>query len=267
MPTLKHVQYLEDDRNSFFLLDEDDSTSELIVFCHGCYGNSIKSWGDMADIIYQDERFASCDALFLGYEKSPSSIDLLAHWVLTTLLKVFPEYVLCDEGHIQLQRKYTSLRLVGHSVGALALRRMLVKSQEQKCCDELCSSTRLVLFAPPLRGVAWDIFVKEARKLDFILGTALSILEPIRRDLTPDSPFLSKLRETSEANLRNETLKYPRAHLVLGASDRIIDVADLDDFPYSTDTLAVLIDQGHRSVCKPRRGAYMRPVEELLEMP
>jgi hypothetical protein len=241
--------------NTRFLVDSEYESKGLVVLCHGWHGDLIKTWGDLHRVAWRTDRLAGLDLLFVGYRTSPTSIDLLASSLANILMRVFPVY-----RNGLLLRQYEFLILVGHSLGTLALRKAILRLYRQsQQLDEharaICESSKQVLFAPPLLGVDWPLYIDAIREacpnwLTRLLLPFISGVEPVSADLATNSQFVADLREGTSAILENDPESFPLAHVVLGSADRVIQVDEIDDLLYPKDTHEVIIDATHVSVCK-----------------
>ena len=243
-------------RDSKFLLNLENDPELLVVLCHGWHGHLTRTWGDFEAIYQEFQDLQVADVLFLGYRKSPTAIDLLASFFADALRDVFPDY-----SHVggEVTRSYSKLLLIGHSMGSLAIRRALVQMNKRrdKCdsCRLICESTELLLFACPQKGVDWEIYTNAVegftpwKGLRGLLAAVRKVKEPVSDDLAVDSAFLKKLRFETEEILKSES-PFPKAELILGMEDRVIEANDLDDYPYLDDDCEVWPGHDHTTLCK-----------------
>lgn len=239
-----------------FIMEATPDTKSLLVFCHGWHGDLVKTWGDLLAIKRRHSTLDGHDLLFLGYRRSPASIDLLASWIADCLKGILPDFTMASRSRSSFSKRYRSVVLVGHSMGTLALRRAVLRLHTDRHASKnarfICANGRLVLFAPPLNGVDWSKYLKiiGVDILERIVRLVLAAREKVADQLQTGSDFLNQLRETTSASLRSDPDSFPHAHLVLAMHDAVIEVDSLDDFAYPTDMHVVEEDATHVSVCK-----------------
>jgi len=240
---------------SRLLVNSSGNSSTLAVFCHGWHGDLVKTWGALNKLYalhHNDEGpFEDVDILFLGYNSSPTSIDLLASWIRDRIVSVFPSWSAGNK-YGNLTGSYKRLLLVGHSLGTLGMRKAVLELDGNKD-SEVLAGLEMTLFAPPLCGVDWQTYL-DAVKTSWLnpIAPILRIWqrarEPVADQLQSGSSFLHKLRE--ETNKAIDANAVPAAHLVLGLSDRVVAIDDIKDFCYQSDTHEIKSEADHVSVCK-----------------
>ena len=255
---------------SRYLLNASEDAHTLYVLCHGWHGDLTGTWGSLAQRFLDGNFIQSADLLFLGFERNPSGADLLADWLARVIPAVFPAYSYSRRTERTIERNYSRLILVGHSLGAIALRGAVQKMHKAWCGDDasdICRQAQMCLYAPPLRGVVWKDYLKEFTSLAArVVRTTIRGVDPVSEDLASGSTYLENLRHSTN-DILSSGEEYPRAHLVLAMQDRVVEVRDIEEFKYSDDSHRVINGATHTSVCKVRRAGpcgAMAPIEELV---
>jgi hypothetical protein len=219
------------------------------------------------------------DALFVDYPSTTRSIAFCAakfrQFLLDLLREPSPRVVngSLPEGvpRRPLDARYEKIVLVGHSMGAVVIRRALLDLDRDELTPEERGMLQMLFFAPAHKG-ARDLgkFVEAGLGLDKLpLGGLLGSLLRLRyrsvADLTKESECLADLASDSEtlreARGATQNADYLRAHVYHAESDLVVYDDRFDD-DFSTNPV---MRQNHRSVCKPRTG-YPKPVEALRRL-
>jgi pimeloyl-ACP methyl ester carboxylesterase len=299
--TLKHhLQPISHHFPSYALLAEEVGTETAVIFVHGFGGDSVKTWRDFQRMMDECNDaypwWKTYDAFFYEYNSLTKPVAVTAHHLLAFIESVFPlpdpvlftvssetasvvgsdvQGVRVREGVIQ----YRNLVLVGHSEGAVLIRRAVLekikilrdaggrKLQErlsQSEIDDLLTevpmlSATLVLFAPAYLGAScsgWTGALLHFSKLINFVSPILNFLGAYV-DLQKDSPVLKSIREDTEEFARTfPWMDALIAKSVFGEEDRIVYLGE-----YLHDMAPVLLaKRNHLSVCKPAAG-YEKPLE------
>ncbi len=306
---------IKDFAGSYVLLARDPSTDTAVVFVHGFSGDPHSTWLEFPSLIDScaDEypSWRTCDAYFYKYGGSRTiPIAVSSHRFVDFLRHIFPKP---DAGQFLAaieapkledlfasvrprggEFRYKNLVLVGHSEGAVVIRRALVE-EYKKIRDEggvpvlrsfltyeetIAARDRVqrdfiqdfplfdattVFFAPAHLGATvtgWAGVLVSLMRIGSVLAPVVDALKAYSasyHDLKSGSPFLNQLRIDTE----KFALDFPqpqafKAKSYFGEKDRIVCISE-----YASDAQSVLIrDKGHLSVCKPNR-LYKEPLEHV----
>jgi pimeloyl-ACP methyl ester carboxylesterase len=284
---------------SYGLISPRQSTSTAFVFVHGFWGDCYSTWQDTQILVDEYDSafplFGEADLFFFDYDAAGNfvgpSTDRLTQF--TKLLFPEPPDDLFSEdisdtdwgkdlpfGRLFIRRKpyrYNSLILVGHSLGAVIIRKMIadLASEYVKACSrEPAQKSRLLSEAPVLKA---DLRLMSPAHLGFrparALGAAFS-LTPIAgllrallafyrafTELDSDSHIIQSLRRRTEELARtNPEIPALSAKILWAQFDDIVTIERYD----CDSASSYAPDQTHTTVCKPLRG-YLRPLEFLTE--
>jgi|HubBroStandDraft_6_1064221.scaffolds.fasta_scaffold222158_2 pimeloyl-ACP methyl ester carboxylesterase len=257
-------------------------TISAIVFVHGFAGSPTGTWCDFHGLT---EEYAAdypwwqdATLFFYSYDSTKKPIHYNAVRLLDflkTVLAADPKTPLPGPNFIW---KYQQLLLVGHSEGAVVIRRTILNQIEALAklgCQQnvpppalagwiqnnargnLLLEAKLCFFAPAIGGTNFS------GVLGFVHGvssffSALASSSLVRNELLQESPILKALRSGTE----QACTSYPNIHalsaqILFGSQDQVVytDKYDCDEFaePFAED-------HDHFSVCKPKY-AYKRPLE------
>jgi pimeloyl-ACP methyl ester carboxylesterase len=291
---------------SYALLSEADDPvpDTAVVFVHGFWGDSEGTWLHFQWMVdtYADQHpwWRGCDLYFYDYPSFSDAILTSAHRLLKFLDGVFPSpplgllmvNVLSAAGSIYgpqarlPQREYKRLVLIGHSQGALVIRRAVLQrakefqrpaqdrgdmSAEPKRATEKdpllddeyqMLRARLALFAPAIRGFTPSGWVGVALKLSRVGKLAELLLSA--------SPSFGEMQDKTVANdLREDTnqltqkvpwMRALAADILYGERDHFVGMGEY----FADRTEPPEPGQGHASICKPTP-RYHRPLEFVSE--
>lgn len=291
-----HLQPIPEFPHSFALLSDDARTDTAAIFVHGFDGDAHDTWFDFPSLIdYCSPKYPwwqTCDAYFYQYGSVRRPIAVSAHNILPFIQSIFPDprpdlfnvtinALDYDQslGVRDGKMHYDKLLLVGHSEGAVILRRALIErfkvlgeNPKLKLPDRHDAvsiaaffkdfplyASRLILFAPAYLGAScsgWAGVLLHLSKLGTSLNALLSYF-PAYVDLQKASPVLERIREDTEDFAQN----YPwmtawKAQSYFGEAERLVFIGE-----YRTDPISVVVEnQNHLSICKPNRN-FDKPLE------
>jgi len=237
----------------------------LVVFVHGFAGGTVRSWRQFPDSGDTNTWWRASDLLFVGYDSLRENITGVAARIRRELPFFYPTPP-ARLGEIEGIRvrpleihDYGELLLVGHSLGAVIIRRLLVDCA-QHWRDALRENptepmpailqARTRLFSPASAGF------QPANKLGVLWASPgwLGLNMLLRRssafsDLQPNSTILVETRRRTEEEVGtgDESADALRAFIAFANPDDVVITER-----YSTDHVESSIDlTTHRSVCKP----------------
>lgn len=242
----------------------------LIVFVHGWGGGAYDSWGDFDDPPADDPWWQESDLVFVEYPSRGETVLAAADRVRHHLSAFYPRpyrgmLVLGDLAvREDTSSPYEELILVGHSMGGLVLRRVLIDELEEWQFQGSHLETRpgvldasLRLFSPASAG-----FIPRGR-----LGIAFAAIPALDRFLragvgyTDLQPTSAVIRETRRRTERHDTrvgdASALAGHLLWANPEEIVITEK-----YDTDAISRTVDPSlhpigkvvHEEVCKPRVG-------------
>ncbi|SDO56920.1 Alpha/beta hydrolase family protein [Nakamurella panacisegetis] len=262
--------------------------TRLVVFVHGFGGHAISTWQQF-DMPGDRDWWAEADMLFVGYDSLHENTLGVVH----RLLHVFPDFfpLVPEKFRFVLgmpirdgSDPYDELILVGHSLGGVILRRLVValtKEWHEAASRVRVGNTaegfmkvtlamkppllkaRLVLFSPATQGFFPTGWLTLGELMG--LGRIASFLlrkSPTYSELDPKrSQLLANTRDLTEelAKLYNRSVPALHPDVLWANPDTVVQVED-----YKTDRNSNSVPgQSHVSICKPSE-AYSTPWE-LIE--
>jgi hypothetical protein len=272
-----------------------------VVFVHGFDGDPTKTWVDFHGMMRIDgnqiQTWRDRDLFFYSYisrDQIPSLAEDFLDF-LTSIAKVkaqdhidsefslpsSEEYVLgaaADIARFRGSGSYESIVLVGHSTGAVVIRKALEdwispllkthpdptkwKAGDSKAevasSDLLLASASLRFFAPAhlgflgagALGVAMNVPV-----IDRFIGIHLKS-KPLFHNLEHDCPILMDLRKNTERLYKEHRLNAFKATVLFGKHEEIVYQGGYDH----DDVLTKIPNHNHTSICKPRID-YLKPMD------
>ena len=161
-----HFVQLDDQGGSYALISENRDTDVAVVFVHGFLGDAKGTWlnfQEMIDSCAQEfPKWTRSDAFFFAYQSFQDSITDSAETLLKTVDILFPDppkslfNVKASIPHLAPSlisftldhRVYNELVLIGHSEGAVIIRRAVCIAYKTEGPDHKILNARLSLFAP-----------------------------------------------------------------------------------------------------------------------
>jgi pimeloyl-ACP methyl ester carboxylesterase len=280
---------------SYGLLSPDPLTGVAIIFVHGFWGDSYSTWQDIQVLVDEfGDRFplfSESDLFFLEYDAAGNFVGPSADKLRRFVDLLFPtppgdlfseDITTSDWGsHLPFSRLcirpgpylYNSLILVGHSLGAVVIRQMILDAATDfsAACQLTPTKEQQLLSQRPV--LLADIRLMSPAHLGFrpvgALGAAfaLSPMAGLLRglltfyrsftELDPDSELLQSLRRRTEEMSRSfPGLPALCAKSLCAEND---DVVIMDR--YDCDRrIQYVSDRTHTTVCKPLR-TYLTPLE------
>lgn len=227
---------------------ERGGNKSVAVFVHGIMGDYRQTWGDFPDLFNQDNQLSHCDTLCWGY---PSSLLSRGYWLsyIPMIGSKMPDLpsvadaLASDLGNPEIAGKYTDLFLIGHSMGGLVIKQMIISSLTKfSPNNELLDRIRcVVLYATPSDGVE--------------LPNVLRI-HPQAKSIRCSADFISDLRgdwiNRVHAVKREDPPMSGKRHVpvtaVLGLEDNAVPAKSAASFYVQVETA----HGNHLSVCKPK---------------
>jgi len=264
---------------SYVLLTEDESCSTAIVFVHGFWGHSERTWWQFQTLPdrLKNPWWRGCDLIFYSYDSAGTQIWPNVSLLGTFLHDVFPvpDWNRLGSSTPGPARNYRNLVLVGHSEGAVLLRGAVMErarlhsagspvTVHDRIQNDGLLHADLCLFAPALFGAlicGWKGVLLKLPALGWLLGCGLNKF-PAYQQLQSDSPVLQQIRSETE----NLAEKFPdimafRARNLFSTKDSIATVC-----PLRTDLQCEYeAEKDHTSVCKPST-SYLRPLTFVGEV-
>ena len=218
-----------------------------IVFVHGLFGHYRQTWGEFPFLVTQDTSLNHCDIICWGY---PSKLRVrhlcsLMPFVgdrMPTVTDV-ANALNSDLNNPEIGCDYTDLVLVGHSLGGLVIKKMIIAALQnptQTNPDLLNRIRRVVLYATPSEGVQLPILCKA---------------HPQAKDLACDENFVNQL-QTKWSDCVDEVppngtptggKRYIPVTVVVGLEDNAVTRDSAKSFHHDVETAS----GNHTEVCKP----------------
>lgn len=249
--------------------------SRLVVFVHGWGGSAHESWGDFDNPPRDDPWWSEADLLFVEYPSRLETVLAAADRIRQRLTDFYPlpYHLMLVQNHravrADIDSPYEELYLIGHSMGGLVLRRVLVDELDEwqlrgaKPGDRPpVLDAQLRLFSPASAG-----FFPRGR-----LGVAFAVVPLIERllrtgaafvDLQPNSEMIRNTRRRTERyDCRAGDAQALAGHLLWANPEQVV-LAER----YDTDPISRTVDPSahsrkrieHGDVCKPVHGSYDVP--------
>jgi hypothetical protein len=282
-------------KNSYALLSEAEAVRVAIVFVHGFGGSPTGSWHNFQGLVDQFSNqftwWCDSDLFFYSYDsiKTPIRVNAVR---LRSFLETISEsntlhdmIVACAKSNESVDKafrwgssKYTKLVLVGHSEGAVIIRRLVLdrfeklKKEGKLLCSDAAKRTEwvretasedlimngsLCLFAPACLGTNFSGRLGFVSTLSHFFA-AIAASSVVRNELLHDSPILRQIQTATEATCE----EYPgisalQARVLFGTRDQVVYTGS-----YACDEIVEPYERGkdHFSVCKPSR-FYLRPLQ------
>ena len=245
------------------------------IFVHGFGGSSTGTWPYFSVIVDWPE-FAeawSRTDIFL-YDYRSASYDLLDHAFLFKkfLLTAFPrpDWEKLSPAPYRDGREYRNLTLVGHSTGAIVIRKALWLIRDELVNEDEINeyshigtspffNSRLRLFAPALLGTQFSGWKGLLLKVPYVetLFRAFAYKSRVLQTLEVNRKPLEILqRQTEEKANKYLGLTGFRAHVLFGQYEEVVAKE-----AYTTDYLdEPIAGATHTSICKPTKN-FLKPME------
>jgi pimeloyl-ACP methyl ester carboxylesterase len=247
-----------------------EQPERLIVFVHGFRGEPVSTWQRFPDAGRTRNWWRAADLLFVGYDSSRDNISGTAHRLIRELPRFYPRLPseLLEAKGVRIRTPaatpYRELVVVGHSLGAVVVRRALcdsaarlldARTRDPGATRPLLLDAQVRLFSPASAGF------RAAGFLGLLRATALwgALDMYLRRssaftDLQPGSPVLRDLQQRTEALAHDDEFQALRASVIwANPDDVVVPVCYVTDRPDDS-----VDDVSHSSVCKPH-ARYQQP--------
>jgi hypothetical protein len=264
---------------SYALLSANSAPDAAMVFVHGFLGDANETWLQTQWMIDSPEFswWGHSDLFFLHYRSFRDSIDQSAYTLLRFVDTFFPRppaglvkfhhmvmpMRLTKPDFVLPRRSYRQLYLVGHSEGAVVIRRAVtIRCKKRLAVSKnrrKMLSADLALFAPAqggftpsgLKGTGFAI----AKKGLFVLNATLNY-SPAFVEMK-DGRVLQEIRTTTEKLADKFSFNALRARVLFGEKEDVVArpaeyYHDVSDDPQP--------GHDHTSICKPIPG-YITPLE------
>jgi pimeloyl-ACP methyl ester carboxylesterase len=289
MQGMRRLESIAGFYKSYALIPESEPAQTAIVFVHGFAGSPTGTWLDFHGLTeeYAEDYpwWKNATLFFYAYNSTGRAIHVNA-----ARLRSFLDAILISpaaEGHearlaerksAEGAWKYKKLLLVGHSEGAVVIRRMILDKMEalerrgrqqaeegtqlvrwvdENAVGDLILESHVLLFAPACAGTNFSGVLGFAHGVSrFFSAIASAFL--VRNELLKGSPILEGLQFGTESAFR----QHPKvsalpATILFGTKDQVVYTDK-----YACDEIVEPYAEGHDhfSVCKPSY-IYRRPLE------
>jgi pimeloyl-ACP methyl ester carboxylesterase len=262
-------------RGAFAWFSDHPSTDIAVVFVHGFLGDAEGTWLNFQGMVdthtSEWEEWSKSDMFFFPYASFRKNITDSAADLVSFLRTMYPsprpELFAIDRNlpllpkplaDLDLKpRSYKHLILVGHSQGALIIRRALILIWQDEDGSPLQKSqllaAKLALFAPAIFGFAPSGWVASVLRVGRVEKLAMLVLDR--------SPSFAEMKEKAVPRLIEDqtnailpSFACFMARVLFGKKDKFVTameyVHDLSEPSEPKET--------HTSICKPR-AKYLRP--------
>jgi pimeloyl-ACP methyl ester carboxylesterase len=283
-----HVKRTVSDGPSYALVSDSNSVDTAVVYVHGFLGDAQSTWEELQYNVDRlpKEPFRDVDLFFYDYPAEDNFVHLSAVNLRGFLSQIFPlppaallevhfrdlDWRLHDDPEVitlRHQRPYSRLVLVGHSLGAVVIRRLVadealtLDSNQVPLSAALLLDAELVLMAPAHLGFQPSGKTALLQLLPFsasILRSALFFRA--FSDLQPGCHFLTQLqRETAKMAECFPKSQALQPSILWGETENIVTVGRFDSD--SPNAMKYARGKDHVTVCKLTRD-YLTPAEVVL---
>lgn len=259
---------------SYALVCSDHKADTMVIFVHGFGGDPTSTWLDFHGLVkicaVNYPWWDKSDLFFYSYDSLRTPIGFNAKQFAR-----FVDHLLSKDENgsprfpASSGQPYTRLIFVGHSEGAVVIRRMIldrlksIRKANSGTQDQLLAATKadiilnsqLRLFAPACMGTNFSSMLGFATSLSS-LASAFASSFLVRNELKPNSPVLRPI----ESGTENACATFPgisgfAAKVLFGNRDQVVYTAS-----YKCDEIEYEEGKDHFSVCKPKF-KYLRPLE------
>lgn len=260
-------------------LSDDPSVKTAVVFVHGFLGDAEGTWLNFQGMVDTHASgitdWSASDLFFFPYASFRQNIDSNAWDLVRFLRSIYPNpsrelfefdrsLPLLPELLLDLDlkpRTYERLILVGHSQGALIIRRALIlifknpKPKIKPIQREQLLAASVALFAPAIFGFSPSGWVGSVLRIGAVESLAGLVL-----DRSPSFTEMKEKTVPNEIEKQTELLLRPfacfSARTVFGKKDKFVTSME---YAFDTPTPPEP-NENHTSICKPRV-KYLRPFE------
>src|ERR1019366_1545656 len=260
---------------SFSLISPSENVSRAVIFVHGFGGDACETWSDFHSLIDDLEEIekwsAATDFFFFDYRAVWERIDSSVERVLTFIRAIIPtpdsrlfridiNPVLADQvlggsfvSALPAERSYEKAILIGHSEGAVVLRKAILEAHAEGRSLSWGMSilgARLPLFSPALFGYMPTGLLGILAPFPGIGAVINSVLNASAayQDLNDLYMLLAPLQHDTEKLAESTTYQAFRAHILWSREDHIVKQGR-----YKCDTREFVDGRTHITICKPDR--------------
>jgi pimeloyl-ACP methyl ester carboxylesterase len=232
---------------------------------HGFKGQGLKTWLDFPQFPSDRDWWKSADLLFIQYDSTRENIAGVANRIRQLLPAYYPKphSLTSNRPGTPNDSDYEELVLVGHSLGAVILRRVMTDTAERwkeagaQAPRPPLLDAQLRLFSPASAGF------QPAGPLGTLRAAAglWSGVELILRrsstysDLLPGSVVLQAIQRRTESLALEPGMESLKAQILWANPDNVV-ITERYDSDHPDDSAH---DHSHTSVCKPLVARYETP--------
>lgn len=235
----------------------------LLIFVHGFGGKSTATWGDFPILIKNFSQFNSSDVIFYGYKSKQIPALGNAELFYSHLKKfVNPRVKLGNSDRRDTINKYENILFIGHSLGAIIIRKTLLDAKRDD--PAWLKNSKIILFAPAHRGAHIHRLLMEAIPESFkVFASAAKLLFPVLIDLEQDSETIKDLIKDNEkflAKAGNDCFT-KATYIMASVKDKVVLKHRFCEDP----NVEPIADKGHIAICKPVLNTYEEPLAPLIK--
>jgi len=270
---------------SYALLSESEHVDTAVIFVHGFGGSATGTWRNFQGLVeeYSSEYpwWNAWDLFFYSYESLKTPIGVNAHRLRSFLKDVLSSSNLREIKPIDGAQPtftwgssdYQILFCVGHSEGAVVIRRMILDRLNEARegvegihdgpitnlgsgrAGDLLMNASMRFFAPACLGTNFSSWFGFGMSFSTLIS-ALAASSLVRNELLPESPILKQIQsETETAHKGFPSMRALTAKVLFGDRDQVVYTG-----AYNCDGVFYERGQDHFSICKPKY-IYRRPLE------
>lgn len=237
----------------------------LIIFVHGFGGNATGTWDEFSKLKNDHERFTESDIIFYGYPSLQQQVNnnaLIFKKFILDNQKPTNDYNDCSYRNITNESEYESIVLVGHSLGAIIIRRALLTLKQEGGHNVLLDKIKMLLFAPAHKGTLIKASYISGPTLLGVLGSIGIYKTPSFSNLQSNSATITSLLQDTQHYIDIGDFDFTIAAKVIWANEDQI----VENDRFFLDPVAIPEEGSHTSICKPIEGVYMNPFNHLFEI-
>lgn len=229
-----------------------EKPKNLVIFVHGFNGHATDTWNNFPKLIRENNDFNQSDIIFYGYDSLKGQVNnmgLSFYRALIQFIENSPNSLGYKREVIDYCFKYNNIIIVGHSLGALVIRKALLFAKKDN--KNWLNLTKMILFAPAHKGARIQNLISNS--LPFI-GQLIAnfgyFFYPVLNDLAPNSNTISNILSQTNNYINANDGDFTISHQVIWADNELIVVneefTDIEPTPISFEK-----GTNHMEVCKP----------------